>query len=120
MSIDTDRFRTMLTEERARVEGAIENVHHEGTIDDEVEEMSGTADNHMGETAAATLDREIDYTLAEHSSRVLLQIDDALRRVASGTYGACARCGRAIPEERLEATPWAALCIDCQREAERP
>jgi DnaK suppressor protein len=119
MSIDLDRFRTLLIEERRRVEGAIDNVHHTGTIDDEVEEMSGTADNHMGETATATLDREIDYTLAEHEGRILLQIDAALQRVAAGTYGTCGRCSEEIPAERLEATPWTALCVGCQREAER-
>ena len=119
MSIDTDRFRTLLLEERERVQQAIESVHHESRLDDEVEEMGGSSDNHLGDTATATLDREIDYTLEDNSGRMLAQIDAALARVDAGTYGTCTNCGRPIAEERLEATPWASLCIDCQREAER-
>jgi DnaK suppressor protein len=121
MSIDTEHFRTALVDERERVEKALANLRddHPGSLDEEVEEVAGTADNHLGETASATLGREIDYTLGENSEEVLSQIDAALRRVEDGTYGTCVNCGREIAPERLEATPWAALCIDCKREAER-
>ena len=119
MSIDTDRFRSLLLEERERVQNAIDNVHHDGPLQDEIEEMGGSSDNHIGDTATATLDREIDYTLEDNSGRMLAQIDAALARADAGTYGTCTRCGRPIAEERLEATPWASLCIDCQRESER-
>jgi len=121
MSIDTEHFRTALVDERERVEKALANLRddHPGSLDEEVEEVAGTADNHLGETASATLGREIDYTLGENSEEVLSQIDAALRRVEDGTYGTCVNCGREIASERLEATPWAALCIDCKREAER-
>ena len=122
MSIDTERFRTALLEERGRVESAIENLRddHPGRIDEEVEEMAGANDNHLAETATATLDREIDYTLEENSTQVLGEIDAALRRIDDGTYGTCTRCGTPILPARLEAYPWASLCIDCKREAERP
>jgi len=121
MSIDTQRFQTLLLEERARVEQAIANLrdHHHGRIDEEVEEIGVMQDNHLAETATATLDREIDYTLEENSARLLAAIDASLARIQSGTYGKCTRCGRDISPERLEAYPWASLCIDCQREAER-
>jgi RNA polymerase-binding protein DksA len=121
MSIDTDRFRTGLLEERTRVEKAIASLHgsHPGTLDDEVEEISGSSDNHMGETATATLDREIDITLGENAEQVLAEIDAALKRIENGTYGICTKCGKEIAPERLEAYPWASLCIDDAREAER-
>jgi RNA polymerase-binding transcription factor len=79
----------------------------------------GGSDNHLGDAAAGTLDREIDYTLEDHSGQVLTQIDAALVRIEEGSFGTCARCGKSIAEERLEARPWASLCIDCQREMER-
>jgi RNA polymerase-binding transcription factor len=121
MSLDTERFRTMLLDERKRVEAALAYLkdEHPGTITDEVEEVSGTSDNHLAETATATLDREIDYTLEENSAEVLAAIDAALRRIDDGTYGTCARCGREIAEERLEARPWSSLCIECQRAEEQ-
>jgi len=121
MSIDIESFRTALLEERERVEQAIANLRedHPGRIDDEVEEIAAIADNHPADTATATLDREIDYTLEENSARVLSEIDAALRRIDDGTYGTCASCRQQIAVERLEAFPWASLCIDCKRQAER-
>jgi DnaK suppressor protein len=121
MTIDVEQFRTGLLEERARVEKAIASLHasHPGSIDDEVEEISGSSDNHIGDTATATLDREIDYTLGENSEQVLAEIDAALKRIEDGSYGKCTRCGKEIAAERLEAYPWASLCIDDARKAER-
>jgi DnaK suppressor protein len=119
--MNADRFRTSLLDERARIEGAIEYLHREtpGSLEDETEEMLGGSDNHLGDAAAGTLDREIDYTLEGHSEQVLAQIDAALARIEAGTFGTCTNCGKPIAEERLEARPWASLCIDCQRLAER-
>jgi RNA polymerase-binding protein DksA len=121
MSIDTDRFRTVLLEERERVQKAIANLRddHPGSLDEEVEEIAATSDNHLAETASATLDREIDYTLEENSGHVLAELDAALKRLDDGTYGVCTSCGQEIAPERLEAYPWASLCIHCKRESER-
>ena len=120
MHSDTERFRAMLLEERERVERAIANLRdgHPGSADDEVEEISGSSDNHLAETATATLDREIDFTLEENSGQVLAEVDAALKRIDDGTYGTCANCSKQIAPERLEAYPWASLCIDCARQAE--
>lgn len=119
-TIDTERFRTALLDERRRVEHALATLRdeHRGSLDEEVEEIAATSDNHLAETATATLGREIDYTLGENSGQVLAAIDAALKRIEEGTYGTCVSCGERIRHERLEATPWAALCIDCKRKAE--
>ena len=119
--MDSDRFRTALTDERARIESAIDYLHREtpGSLEGETEEILGNSDNHLGDAASGTLDREIDYTLEGHSEQVRSQIDAALVRIKEGTFGTCAKCGTQIPEERLEARPWASLCIDCQRAADR-
>ena len=118
--IDVARFREALLEERRRVEAALENIHEEnsGSLRDESGEETAF-DNHIADTATITYDRELDYTLEENEERVLADIDAALKRIEDGTYGICSNCGKQIPEERLEARPWATLCIDCQRERER-
>jgi RNA polymerase-binding protein DksA len=118
-SIDTERFREALLDERRRVEHALATLRdeHRGSLDEEVEEI-GASDNHLAETATATLGREIDYTLGENSGQVLAAIDSALKRIDEGTYGKCVSCGDLIRYERLEATPWVSLCIDCKRKAE--
>jgi RNA polymerase-binding protein DksA len=119
-AIDTDRFREALLEERRLVAAAIENLHEEtpGSLTDDSGEETAY-DNHLGDTATDTYDRELGYTLEENSEHVLSDIDAALKRIDEGTYGTCTNCGKQIAEERLEARPWATLCIDCQRERER-
>ena len=121
MSIDTDRFRSLLEEERARVQGTIKHLHddHDESLAEETDELSTANDNHMADMASATLDREIDYSLEENAEDILEEIEDALKRLDAGTFGTCTNCGRQSAEERLEARPWAALCIDCARNAEQ-
>jgi DnaK suppressor protein len=119
-AIDTDRFRAALLEERNRISAALDNLHEEtaGTLYDDAGEETAY-DNHLGDTATETYDRELDYTLEENSEHLLAEIDAALKRIDEGTYGICTNCGEQIPAERLEARPWATLCIDCQRDRER-
>lgn len=119
-AVDTEAFRRRLLDERQRVLDAIENIHTEnpGSITEETEELS-FQDNHLGDVATATFDREMASTLEENSAHVLAEIDAALARIDDGTYGTCQRCGNPIAEDRLEALPWATLCIDCKRKQER-
>ncbi len=121
MSLDTEPFREQLLKERERVRSAITHLRadHPGSLDEEVEEGAPATDDHLGETASATLNREIDYTLGENSEQILSEIEAALKRIDAGTYGTCEACGKEIAPERLEAYPWASLCIDDARRSER-
>ncbi|MGH3022180.1 MAG: TraR/DksA family transcriptional regulator [Gaiellaceae bacterium] len=117
--MDTERFRKLLLDERSRVSSTIEHLHESNSVSLEEETEEETYDNHLADSATATLNREIDYTLEENSENVLGAVNRALERIDEGTYGTCARCGKQIAEERLEAIPYATRCIDCQRLAER-
>ena len=116
-TVDTEIFRTRLLEERQRVEHVLTQVTNHRTIEDETDEE--TVDNHLGDAASITFDREMDHSLEENSGNVLAAIDEALRRIEEGTFGTCARCGKTIGAERLEAMPSATKCIDCKRQEER-
>jgi RNA polymerase-binding transcription factor len=121
-SIDTTEFRTLLTHERGRIVDTIAHLHeeHNRPMEDELGELAGRgADNHLGDMATVTFDRELDEGLEEGAMQTLAQIDRALARLDDGTYGICERCGKPIGEERLRARPWATLCIDDQRLADR-
>ncbi len=121
-AVDTEHFRELLEDKRRAVVEALEYLHKEnpGSLEDETGELvSGSADQHMADTATETVDREIDYTLEESDGRLLTAIDEALARIEAGTYGVCVNCGAQIPPERLEAMPWATLCIECKRKEER-
>jgi RNA polymerase-binding protein DksA len=117
--LDTEHFRKRLLEERERAQEALNYLHQEnqGLIQDESQEIP--SDNHPGDVATATFDRELDSTLEENEERLIGAIDGALQRIDDGSYGACTSCGQPIGAERLEALPWTARCIDCKRREER-
>ncbi len=117
--VDTERFRTILLEERRRAEEALRHLHDENPGSIEYEGEDETFDNHLGDAATITFDREMDYSLEGNTGHVLAAINEALRRIEEGTFGTCARCGTPIAEERLEAMPYATKCIDCKRLEER-
>lgn len=75
-----------------------------------------------GDVVDAALDSaqdEISSQLAEVESRELSHIENALERLREGQYGKCEACSANIPLARLQALPYATLCIQCQREAEK-
>ncbi len=112
-SIDTNRFRDTLLTERVRIVAALEHLKNDGSVEDETGEE--TSDQHLADTATAMHDRELDEGLTENEEELLAAIDAALQRIEDGTYGICSNCGKPIGEERLEALPWADLCIDCAK-----
>ena len=120
MSIDTEHFRARLEDERRRVMEAIENLEREnpGSLTDETGELNPGFDQHPGDVATELFDRELEYTLRDGEQATLARIVRALGRIDDGTYGRCTACGRQIDEERLEAVPYAILCIDDKRALE--
>ncbi len=68
--------------------------------------------------ASDSANGEISSQLAEVATRELVNIEWALKFMAAGRYGKCEACNANIPLARLEALPYATLCIDCQRELE--
>jgi DnaK suppressor protein len=118
--IDTAEYRRRLEDEKARLFHAVGFLEKEnpGSISDELGELAeGGVDNHLGDTASALFDRELDEGLEESARDTLVEIEAALVRIDDGTYGICERCGKPIGADRLSALPWARLCIDDQRRA---
>jgi RNA polymerase-binding protein DksA len=118
-TIDTGHFRELLEAERERIASALEHLHESNStsLEDETDDIP--SDNHLGDTASATLERSIDAGLEEGAEQTLAAIDAALERIEAGTYGTCERCGKPIGEERLEAIPYATLCIEDKRKQEQ-
>ncbi|MDX6474717.1 MAG: hypothetical protein QOH95_228 [Gaiellaceae bacterium] len=119
-TIDTAEYRKRLEEEKARLTHAVDFLEKEnpGSLSDELGELAeGGTDNHLGDTATAMYDRELDEGLEEGAQQTIAEIDAALQRIEDGSYGTCEVCGKPIGAERLSAIPWARLCIDDQRRA---
>jgi DnaK suppressor protein len=117
-TIDTAKYKKLLEDEKARLLSAVDFLVREnpGSISDELGELAeGGTDNHLGDTATAMYDRELDEGLEEGARDTLVEIDAALQRIENGTYGICEVCGKPIGAERLAAIPWTRLCIDDQR-----
>lgn len=71
---------------------------------------SPTTSRTLGDLAVR--DRSIAVSSVERN--MLEQIEAAIARIAAGDYGTCEQCGKPINPERLEAVPYATLCIACQ------
>jgi len=84
-----------------------------------LKELSSQSGGDVVDAALDTVQDEISSQLAEVESRELARIENALERMREGQYGICEGCGCNIPMARLNALPYATLCIKCQREAEK-
>ncbi len=84
-------------------------------------EREGLKDEGMDtyDLASEERDREISFILSDRERAKIGSIEDALARIADGSYGVCESCGLEIGEERLEALPFTRLCRDCQQDMER-
>ena len=119
MTLDLEEVRTQLEAERERLRAAIDAVDHKSSLTEETGDLSIGQDDHIADSASETYMRELDEGLEENAEHLLDEIDAALVRIADGSYGLCTACGRPISEERLEAVPYATLCIDDKRALER-
>ncbi len=69
--------------------------------------------------AQADAERDLSIAMEERESAELVAIDDALKRIADGSYGLCTDCGASIATARLHANPTALRCVACQEKLEK-
>jgi DnaK suppressor protein len=118
---DLKELETLLLEERVRV--MKEMGHLESTVlkvnpRESAGDLSGYS-FHMADAGTDAYEREKAFQFASNEGRLLLDLDEALRRLYRGEYGSCESCGSAIAKARLEAMPTARLCRDCKEKEER-
>ena len=90
-------------------------------LDGDFSALQALRDQASGDVVAFALDSAQDVLnsqLAEVESRELKQIETAIKKMADGSYGICEMCEKNIPLARLNALPYAALCISCQTKVE--
>jgi DnaK suppressor protein len=108
-----EALRTRLLEQRQEIVNMYNQDVRAGqeSADDGTEDIVDRANN--------SYNRELMFSLSDSERLLLLQIEDAIKRMDAGTYGRCTNCGNTIHPLRLEAVPWARFCIDCQELAEK-
>ena len=74
--------------------------------------------NDMAELGSGNFDQEFTLSLLGNEKDALDQIDAALKRIHDGSFGRCELCNAVIPKVRLQAIPYAALCVGCASQQE--
>ncbi len=99
----------------SRKKRLLKEIHHRLQ---EYKESGGSRLPDVIDIASSTFGDELTLQMAESEIRELRQIEDALTRIHSGTYGVCKNCGTIIPRNRLKALPFATLCVKCKAKEE--
>jgi DnaK suppressor protein len=103
---DLEKQRTTLLSEAGVIIGSGLNSNQENLAD-------------VGDQATAVADQNFLLRLKEREQKLLKKIDEALDRIANGTFGICESCGGEIGFKRLKARPVTTLCIDCKTQQEQ-
>jgi YteA family regulatory protein len=114
-------YKRRLLEEKKDLLARINFIDEQGlgeALEDSISELS-TYDNHPADVGSEVFERSKDFALREHAMISLTAVDDALNRIAEGSYGICDVCGKEIAPERLEALPSTTICRDCKEAEEK-
>ena len=106
----------MLLAKRQEIIKEIEGNLGQSLTEDQQRRLESARD--VGDQALMDLERELGISLMEMRNRRRQSIDEALTRLHEGTYGICAECGVEVSEKRLQAVPFAKLCVECQSRQE--
>ena len=107
-------LREALEEQRANLRKEIEDQGGDPDSDD----ASIDVERNFADSAHSTAERARMLSVMKALRANQRWVNRALTKMDLGTYGVCERCGNDIPLERLEALPWAILCVDCARKGE--
>jgi DnaK suppressor protein len=110
---DMQSVRDRLATERAQTLQHLADLTHDFDAVVAASRDTNADDEHDPEGATIAFERSQIEALARQAEHHLAEIDAALTRVETGTYGTCEVCGRPIGEPRLEARPTARVCIRC-------
>ena len=108
-----ERFKKLLLKEREQLFGNVKQMHESS------KEMGQNGIQDIGDEAANIYNRHILLTLNENDRFLLKEVDEALDRIKTSTYGICDECGEPIGLKRLEVKPVAKYCVPCKEKMEK-
>lgn len=116
-----EKFKKFLEKERESLQAEIEHLEND-SLNKSQREASGDLSGysfHMADMGTDNFDREFTLDLVTTEQKLLYEVDEALRRIKEGKFGLCQQCKKSIKHKRLEAVPYARLCIKCKEELEK-
>jgi DnaK suppressor protein len=81
-------------------------------------EADGEATQDVADKASNSYTKEFLFSLSNTERELLQMLDEAIARTEAGGYGVCASCLQPMNVKRIEAVPWARLCLSCQEKQE--
>jgi RNA polymerase-binding protein DksA len=112
------KSREVLLEKRAALANQVELLAKEA-VDSTESTQNSKSPISSAENASDAYDQDFAFISMESEEDLLRKVDRALQRIRENTYGECEECGKTINPERLEALPWATMCVKCQELEER-
>ena len=117
---EIDRYRELLRELGRRSKKDFSDLSNEA-LRRSGGEASGNLSNtpmHLADLGTDNFEQELSMNLLEKGEDRLEEIGAALERIEQGQFGVCEECGKEIGRERLDALPYARLCVSCARQRE--
>ena len=114
---DIHEFKTSLLKQRRELLGDVVSMESE-VLRKGRSDLSNLP-THLADAGTDSFETENTLGLVESERKLIADIDDALDRIESGTYGICEGSGKPIPKTRLRAIPWARYCVEHARLLER-
>ncbi|MBI4444643.1 MAG: TraR/DksA family transcriptional regulator [Acidobacteria bacterium] len=111
---DLNRFKKKLLEKQSELIDVVHKTENYGREADAEGEAMDIADK-----ASSSYTKEFMFSKSNSDRQLLQMVAEALGRINEGSYGACLHCEEPVERKRLEAVPWARLCIKCQEMEEK-
>ena len=115
--LDLDFFKNLILEKQREIFEEL----NEGDLKESLQEQSSDKSYafHMADVGSDNNEREKSFMVASIEGDILTELNEALDRIENGTYGICAICDEPIHPRRLEAIPYAKLCLNCKAREEK-
>ena len=106
MSIDLETAKQKLFDLKEEYETRINK------IEDHIQNPQDDLNSHWEDQAISYRQNDMRKSLMAEARQSLIYVENALNHIENGTYGECEVCGEPIEEQRLQALPYATLCMD--------
>jgi RNA polymerase-binding protein DksA len=114
---EIEHFQQLLLQKRTEILGNVSEIEGEALRKSRLD-ASGDLSSmpiHMADLGTDNFEQEFSLDLMDSERRLLVEIEDALHRIETGTYGICEGTGKPISKARLEAQPWARYSLEYTR-----